>query len=110
MTRDGERADRAHAQGIAIGRRFGREIEPERERAAGAVIDHDLLMKFVGQGGGEDAGERIGRAAGGLRHDHADRVVGIFGPRSGCEYGIEQGESEQYAAIHEEFRLAGCAE
>ena len=57
---DSERADRTHAQRVPIRRRFRGEIEPERERATGPIVDDDLLMQLVGQGGGKHARDRIG--------------------------------------------------
>ena len=63
MSGDGERADRTHAQGITVRRRFRGEIEAERERAARTIVNHDLLMQLVGQCRRKHPRERIGRAA-----------------------------------------------
>jgi len=54
---------------VAVRRHFRREIEPERERASGPIVDHDLLMEFIRQRGGQHACQRIHRSAGGLRRD-----------------------------------------
>jgi hypothetical protein len=53
MPGDSERADRTHAQRVPIRRRFRGEIEPERERATGPIVDYNLLMQLVGQSGGK---------------------------------------------------------
>ena len=50
-----------------------------RERAARAVVDDDRLAELRTELGGEDARDRVGRAAGRLRHDEADRMIGIVG-------------------------------
>ena len=47
MAGDGERADRAHADGVAVGRRLRDQIEPDGERAAGPVVDDDLLAELL---------------------------------------------------------------
>ena len=46
---DGERADRPHADGVAVGRRLRDQIEPERERAARAIVDDDGLAQLRGR-------------------------------------------------------------
>ena len=46
---DGERADRPHADGVAVGRRLRDQVEPERERAARAVVDDDRLAQLLAE-------------------------------------------------------------
>jgi hypothetical protein len=89
VARDGERADRPHADGVAIRRRLRDHIHAQRERAAGAIVDNDGLAEF----GGKNARRSVGGAARRLWHDQADRPVGIF---SGCSAGQPDkgGESE----------------
>jgi hypothetical protein len=75
------------------------EIEAERERATGPIVDYDLLMQLIGQCRPEHPRDRISRAAGGLRHDHADRVVGIFSRGLRCERTSNE-EQKQLSAAH----------
>ena len=42
-----QRPDRRHAQRVAVGRRFGGEVEADGERAAGPVVDDDLLAESL---------------------------------------------------------------
>ena len=51
------------------------------KRGAGPVLDHDGLAELRAKLGGEHAGDRVGRAAGRLRDDQADRPVRIGGLR-----------------------------
>ena len=44
---DGERADRPHADGVAVGRRFRDQVEPDGERAAGTIVNDDLLAQLL---------------------------------------------------------------
>jgi len=102
VTRDSKRADRTHTQCIADRRRFGREIESERERASRPIVDHDLLMEFIRQRGGQHACQRIRRTAGGLRHDHADRMAGILSGRASDKAESRQHErNKKYRPMHE---------
>ena len=79
VARDGERADRPHADGVTVGIGFRREIEPDGQRPARAIVDDDLLAELLGKLRAEDARDRVGRAARRLRHDQPDRLVGKFG-------------------------------
>ncbi len=76
VARDRERADRPHADGVAVGIGFRRQIEADGERPARPVVDDDLLAEFFAEFGAENARDRIGRAARRLRHDQPDRLVG----------------------------------
>ena len=67
------RAQAAHEQRIAVGRRSGRGFGADRSGAPGAVFDHDRLAGCLGQPLRDDAGERIGKAARRERHDDLDR-------------------------------------
>ena len=66
---------------VAVGLGFRREIEPDGERPARPVVDHDLLAELLAELRAEDARDRIGGAARRLRHDQPDRLVGKFGGR-----------------------------
>ena len=90
VARDCQRADRAHAQRIAVRRRLRGEVEPDRERTAGAIVDDDLLANLLAERCAENSCHRVGGAAGGLRHDQMDRPVGKLcvrraGKRAGDE-------------------------
>src|SRR5690242_9561238 len=94
MTGDGQRADRPHADGVTIGRRFGDKIKPNGKRTAGTIVDYDLLPKFFGQLGAENTRDSVGGTAGGLWNDESNGVIGIFRGRrrgqppcnSDCQY------------------------
>ena len=94
VTRDREGADRPHAQRIAVGRRLGGEIETHGQRAARTVVDDDLLTYFIGKRGTKQARDRVGCAAGGLRHDEMDRTVRILGRGAGRKGAREQGDDQ----------------
>ena len=79
VARDRERADRSHAERVAVGLGFRRQIEPDGERAAGTVVDHDLLAELLAELRAEQARDRVGGAAGRLRDDQPDRLVGKLG-------------------------------
>ena len=81
MAGDGQRADRPNRERVAVGRRLGDIVHPERERAARLVLDNHRTAENGSNLGSEDARHRVGRAAGRLRHDQADRLVGIVGDR-----------------------------
>ena len=82
VARDRERADRPHADACSRpARAFAVEIEPDGERAAGPVVDDDLLAELLAELRAENARHRVGGAAGGLRHDQPDRLVGKLGAR-----------------------------
>jgi len=78
---DNQRADRPDRERVAVGRRLGDIVHAERECAARLILDDHGAAENGSHLGGEDARHRIGRAAGRLRHDQADRLVGIFGER-----------------------------
>ena len=95
---DRERTDRPHAERIAVGLGLGGEVETDGQRAAGAVVDHDLLADLLGQLGTQDARDGVGRAAGGLRNDEPDRLVRILRRRAGREHAGEQQQGETKCA------------
>ena len=71
--------------GVAI--RLGRRDLARTQRAARAadVFNDDLLAKVGRHVFGDQAANRIGRAAGRKRHDHGDLAVGIgLGEGGGC--------------------------
>ena len=78
VARDGERADRPHADRVSVGIGFRRDVEPDRQRTARAVVHDDLLAELLGELRAEDARDRISRAARRLRDDEANRFVGIL--------------------------------
>ena len=76
----GERGGPGQANGGTVGRTLGGGIDAGQSAGAGARLDHDLLVKLGGERGRERAGEQIGRAARGKRHDQPDRPVGKLRP------------------------------
>ena len=95
---------RLHAQGHrvegeeATRRRYLRFGGTDGERAAGPIIDDDLLAELLGKGCRKHARHRIGGAAGGLRHDQPDRMIGKLRPRRGRDGAGEQKHDESKAA------------
>src|SRR6185369_467880 len=57
------------------------------------VVDHDVLPELLAELGRERARDVVGRAAGRLGNDHADRPIGILGRRvagKGQQRGVKQ--------------------
>ena len=73
----GRHADVVEQQRVAV--RLGAGDAAGAQRAAGAadILDDDLLAEILGHGFGDQARDRVGRAAGRERHDDGDRAVGI---------------------------------
>jgi hypothetical protein len=94
VARDGERADRPHADRVAVGVGLGGEVEADRQGAARAVVDHDLLAELFAELRAENARDGIGRAAGSLRDDEPDRPIRVLRRRAGRNHASEQGQSE----------------
>jgi len=78
VARDGERADRSLADGVAVGRRLRDRVDADGERAAGAVIDDDALAEDLRQLRRDQARDVVGGAARGLRNDQANRPLGVL--------------------------------
>src|SRR5215471_178770 len=62
---------------VSVGLGLRGEVETDGQRAARAVVDHDLLPELLAKFGAEDARDRIGGAASGLRDDEPDRSVQV---------------------------------
>jgi len=75
VARDGERADRALAERVAVGRGLGDRVDADGERAAGTVVDDDRLAELLGERRRDDARDVVGGASGGLRDDEAKRSL-----------------------------------
>src|SRR5215475_1506425 len=69
--------------GISVGLGLRGQVEADGQRAARAVVDHDLLAELLAKLGAENARDRVGGAAGGLRHDEPDRLVRVLRRRTG---------------------------
>jgi hypothetical protein len=95
---DRKRADRSHADGVAVGLGLGGQIETDGQSAAGTVVDNDRLPDLLGELSAEDARHRIGRAAGGLRHHQPDRLVRVLRRRAGRERARQQAQGESKCA------------
>src|SRR5438876_3024413 len=72
VPRYGKRANRPHANGVAVGWRLRDQIEAYRERAARAVVDDNLLAEFLRQFGGKNPGDGVGGTSRSLRNDEPD--------------------------------------
>jgi hypothetical protein len=108
VARDRERADRPHADGVTVRLGLCRQIEPDREGAAGPVVDDDLLAELLAEFGAKDARDRVGCAARRLRHDQPDRLVGIFGGGREREHSgqQQQGGAEDAHEVSPDFAAA----
>src|SRR4029079_18063986 len=85
---------RRHArdhQRAAIRRRARDRLGTDQAAAAGAVLDEELLAECLVELFGEHPAEQIVGAAGGIRHDHAHRLVRPFGRGAAWQQG-ENGE------------------
>jgi hypothetical protein len=102
---DGERADRPHADGVAVRFGLGGQIETDGQRPARTVVDHDLLAQFLCELGAEDARDRIGRAAGSLWDDEPDRSIRILRRRAGRK---RAGEQRKGKAKHAQVAPFAC--
>jgi hypothetical protein len=75
LARDGERADRPHAEGVAVRRALRHRVDADGERATGPVLDHDRLPERARELRGEQPRHVVGGAAGRLRNDQLERPV-----------------------------------
>jgi hypothetical protein len=105
MAGDGERADRPHADGVAV--RFGLcgQVETDGQRATRTVVDHDLLSQLLCELGAEDARDRIGRAARSLWDDQTDRPIRVLRGRAGRK---RAGEQRKGQAKHAQVAPFAC--
>ena len=87
----GRHADMVEQQRVAVGLGLGDAAGAERAAGAADILDDDLLAEVLAHRFGDEAGHRIGRAAGRERHDHGDGAVGI-----GLGVGHGRREREQY--------------
>src|SRR5215510_11824882 len=93
--------------GVSVGLGLRGQVETDGQRAAGTVVDHDLLAEFLSELGAEDARDRVGGAAGSLRDDEPDWLVRVLRRRAGRECAGEQqhGQSKHahLAFLHMRF-------
>ena len=78
---DGERGRGRHQQRVAVGLGFGDLLGAERGAGARLVLDDDGRVKPALDLVGDQPAEKIGGAAGRIRHDHLDGTAGIGGLR-----------------------------
>src|SRR5262245_34516993 len=81
------------------------EVETDGQRAARAVVDHDLLPELLAKFGAEDARDRIGGAASGLRDDEPDRLVRVLRRRAGRECAGKQQQDHSKCAHVASLRM-----
>jgi hypothetical protein len=67
-----------HADRVAVGRRLRSRLDPDRQRAAGPVLDDDLLVELLRHLRREQPHDVVGRASRGLRHDELDWAIGVL--------------------------------
>ena len=72
------RAQAAHEQRVAVGRRARGRFGAERSCAAGAVFHHHRLARRLAQSLRDDPRQRIGKPARRERHDDLDGLCGII--------------------------------
>jgi hypothetical protein len=77
VPRDGERADRADADGVAVRRALRDRVDADGECPARTVVDDDRLAELLRYPGRDDARDVVGRAARGLRNDETQRPLWI---------------------------------
>ncbi|MCY1244225.1 hypothetical protein D9M72_572880 [compost metagenome] len=92
---DGQR-HRLQPDGVAIGRRLGDRVDADVAAGTGAVLHHDGAAEALGPGIRDQARGDVGAAAGGIRHDQADRALGI-----GLGGGGASGGGEGRGASHQ---------
>ena len=95
---DGEGADRPHADGVTVGRRLRDQIEPERERAARAIVDDDGLAQLRADHRRQNARDVVGGAAGRLRNDEPDGAIGIVAGGRGTRHAGDEERNESKPA------------
>src|SRR5215471_13706766 len=90
---------------VSVGLRLRGQVEADGQRAARAVVDHDLLPELLAELGAEDARDRIGGAAGGLRDDEPDGLVRVLRRRAGPERAGKQQQDQSQCAHVASLRM-----
>ena len=110
---DRQHAGEAHGQGVAVGWALQQGHHAEVAAGARAVLDHDVLLQFLGQARRHQARGDVGGAARRVGHDDAQRLGreggGLReGRRSSEERGAQQGGAGHEAGqVHGSGLLAG---
>ena len=98
-------------QGVAVRRRFGHVLGADQRVAPRPVVDNHRVFHGVGELGGQCAGDKIRRAAGGERHDDANRLsrcgkaLRLCKTGAGASHRCEQGtDRDQGKERHRELR------
>jgi hypothetical protein len=108
------RGDRVRARGgdpdgVAVGRRLGDGIGADIAARSDAVLDHDLLADARAELLRDDARDDVRAAAGGERHDEADRPVrpsGIAGLGHGGARNRRRRQRDRHEPDHPRTFLA----
>ena len=90
-------------EGAAVGLGGGYDLRADVGGRARAVVDHHLLAQRLAHGLGHGAGQHVGAAAGRVRHDPAQRLVGqrLGGGPGGGRCGGAGGDGfEKRSAVH----------
>jgi hypothetical protein len=90
-----QRAGRAYAQGVAVGRRLGDDRQADVAARARAVVHHHLLAELLVEPRDQHAHDRVGTAAGREGHHHADRLFREVGRRTSLRQGGGRGSHRQ---------------
>src|SRR5262249_57395406 len=77
--------NRSEADGVSAGLRLSSQVEADGQGDARAIIDDDLLGELLAELGVENARDRVGGAAGGLRPAGTDWLVRVLRRRASRE-------------------------
>jgi hypothetical protein len=101
-----ERRFRGREERVAVGRRLGYRLGADLGVGTALILDDDLLAPHLGEPLAHRAGDHVGRAAGGQRHDDPDGLGRIaLRPRlrrHRCRARQQENEREraQHACCH----------
>src|SRR5262245_38305731 len=82
------------AERVAVRCRAGDAADADGAAGAAHVLDHHRLAEEASHRLREDAAQRVGGAAGGIRHDHRDRPRGIGLNRGLCRCGLDRSQAQ----------------
>jgi hypothetical protein len=90
-------ADVVHEQGVAVGRRLGRDVRADRPARAAAIVHDDRLPEAFGELCRDDAPDDVVAAARRERNDEADRTRWIALGRGRRAHGVGNAEQRDSA-------------
>jgi hypothetical protein len=92
VARDRQRADRPHADCVAVGRALRHGVDADGQGAARAVVDDYGLAELLRHLRRHQPRDVVGRAAGRLRHDEAQRPLRVPVSNLSCRCRREEKE------------------